>query len=278
MVAPALNAIVRLITITMNYNEDFDVYMVVARFLSNDSTTDGSAESEMDLGVSPPRHNNMDRENNLRDIFSRECSYLEQATNTDFETPVDDQSVIVREFGPENRKKQLYEQLFPNTLKRFNKWWLRNYVGEEIKILAESILVSYDNPSDLEELTEESVKALIMDNRGVIRMAHFFATQARNVFPLRSRSKANQDVVRQHIYRAAKTYGMREHHISLMLDLATTLSFVPSQAQLLARQIDATPAIMERTMVHKGTFWSRGERWVFNWLGDRLRERPFEES
>lgn len=85
------------------------------------------------------------------------------------------------------------------------------------------------------------------------------ASACRNRFMNMEDNKANRIVARDWLYREMISRGMRTKHISQSLPVATELAFIPSDAELVAKDYRASQIAVHRKAYVKRAVW--GFRW-----------------
>jgi len=79
-----------------------------------------------------------------------------------------------------------------------------------------------------------------------VRYVATLALVAKNRYGVLSNTAANKQMVRTFLLGVATDHGMRPSHIAKSLDIAVELAFVPSETELVAKQINYSTSVLMR--------------------------------
>lgn len=126
-------------------------------------------------------------------------------------------------------------------------WLLRpvRVIDEDPLTVELTQLLNSDDPvvhRTLEEWQELQSKETLVETERRYGRSHqhavvTFALHAKAKFGLQERSEANRVVVRRFIYSEMVSHGMRPTHIAKIIDLATLLTFVPTDTDVRVAQM-----------------------------------------
>jgi len=126
-------------------------------------------------------------------------------------------------------------------------WWFRPAKKGVIPISVEKLAVDVLAHVDSADFSEEEIKELL--NGTVVKPTRFRALlvlQVKEEFGLLNRNEANFIMVRNFLRDFMRKWGVRKSHINQHVVIATALSFMPSEQEIIAHQLGASQAAHNR--------------------------------
>lgn len=140
-------------------------------------------------------------------------------------------------------------------------------------------LIAVVNGNEIIDNMEQAVvdlnrEVLMPTRRTRYRFARTLAAKAKEEFPgMQENTKSNRLVVHRYIRDRMREHKMRLSHIDTMLPIAVSIFFIPTEAEIEARRLDASSAVLDQVEDGTRKLQTRQHADLFNWFGS-ARKRP----
>jgi len=181
-----------------------------------------------------------------------------------------------RAWGKLGGYKWILKSLDLGIKREFTLWWNKNYIRQGKPA---EILTDFDDFNDpYEDLEGESIGVLLSKSPNQIpRISGHIARLCRlEIYVSDKPTKAEVIVNREWIVRYMNSRNIRKSVQSAILPYALKFSLIPTRDEVRARELTLQPEYQER-LDSQQPLYSRGRKWLFNWLGRKIQE-PVERS
>jgi hypothetical protein len=169
------------------------------------------------------------------------------------------------------RHRWILKSLDMGIKREFTLWWNKNYVAQESQPNITNGLDAIEDP--YENLDGDQLSSMITSAPVVIpRISGQIARICRLELYISDRpTEAEIIVIREWLVRHMNSRQIRKNVQSSILPYALKFSLIPTRDELRARELTLQPEYQQR-LDSQQPLYSRGRKWLFNWLGRKIRE------
>jgi len=169
------------------------------------------------------------------------------------------------------RHKWILKSLDMGMKREFTLWWNKNYIRQEPPAGSLNGLDTIHDP--YQDLDGDQLGTLIRNAPGTIpRISGSIARICRTELYISDRpTEAEIIVIREWLVRHMNSRHIRKNVQSAILPFALKFSLIPTRDELSARELTLQPEYQERLRSQQ-PIYSRGRKWLFNWLGRKIYE------